>query len=221
MKALGRDYTLINLRIRELIMIKSLSEIYHSTQFPQTNVATILDSLSNKCLFKANQKIAKNLIARITTLVPGAKAPDIVFIEEGKDTKTLYNFQGKHLYIHFFDPESQRSEQEVPVLIEAFSKYNDVVQFVSVYKKMKPLSEKANELTQSIPWDVYGMSELSSLWKNYRIKAYPQYTLIDAAGYCVASPALGPNPNGQYETIDKTFFYIKRARERNNKGLER
>ena len=221
MKALGRDYTLINLRIRELIMIKSLSEIYHSSQFPQANVATILDSLSNKCLFKANQEIAKNLITRITTLVPGAKAPDIMFIEEGKNTKTLYSFKGKHLYIHFFDPESQRSEQEIPVLIDVFSRYSDVIQFVSVYKKTNPLSESANELIQSVPWDVYGMSELSSLWKNYRIEAYPQYTLIDAAGYCVASPALGPNPNGQYETIDKTFFYLKRALERNNGGVER
>ncbi|MDG1148406.1 MAG: hypothetical protein P8N52_08895, partial [Crocinitomicaceae bacterium] len=221
MKALGRDYTLINLRIRELIMIKSLSEIYHSPQFPQTNVATILDSLSNKCLFKANQEIAKNLITRITTLVPGAKAPEIVFIEEGKSTKTLHNFKGKHLYIHFFDPESQRSEQEIPVLIETFSKYSDVVQFVSVYKKTKTPSKKASHLIQSIPWDVYAMSESSSLWKNYRIESYPQYTLIDAAGYCVASPALGPNPNGQYETIDKTFFYIKRARERGNEHLER
>jgi hypothetical protein len=77
MHALGGDYTLINLRIRELVMIKALSEVYNSSDFPQTNVATILDSLSNKCLFQANQEIAKNLYHRVTALVPGGKAPEI------------------------------------------------------------------------------------------------------------------------------------------------
>jgi hypothetical protein len=64
------------------------------------------------------------------------------------------------------------------------------------------------------------LSESNPLWESYSIEAYPQYTLIDAFGYIVASPALSPKPNGQYETIDKTFFYIKRTWD-NNKGLER
>jgi len=221
MKALGGDYTLINLRIRELIMIKSLSEVYNSSDFPQTNIATILDSLSNKCLFKANQEIAKNLNHRITALVPGGKAPDIVFIGDGKETKTLYNFKGKHLYIHFFDPNSEKSEKEIPLLIEEFEKYGEYIQFVSVYKTDKVLSQEAISLIETIPWDVYGMTESSSIWKSYQIEAYPQYTLIDAAGYIVASPALGPTPNGQYETIDKTFFYIKRAWETKNENSNR
>ena len=221
MKALGGEYTLINLRIRELIMIKALSEIYNSNEFPQTNISTILDSLSKKCLFKANQKIAKNLTYRIQSLVPGCKAPDIFFNRKDEDNKTLYNYKGKHLYIHFFDPQSEKSKEEIPLLIEVFSKYHDYVQFVSVYKKKKVLSEEAKAIIKKISWDVYGMSESNSLWKEYSIEAYPQYTLIDASGYIVASPALSPKPNGKYETIDKTFFYIKRTWENKNKGLER
>ena len=216
MAALGSEYTLINLRIRELIMIKSLAEVYNSPDFPQTNIATILDSLSNNCLFEANQEIAKNLKHRITSLVPGGKAPDVVFMEEGKDTKTLFAYRKKHLYIHFFNPESENSKKEIPLLIEEFDKYKDYVTFVSVYKKDKELSESAQELINRMNWEVYGMSETSSVWKKYQIEAFPQYTLIDAAGYIVASPALGPLPNGQYETIDKTFFYLKKALE--NKG---
>jgi hypothetical protein len=220
MKALGAEYTLINLRIRELIMIKALSEIYNSNEFPQVNISTILDSLSNKCLFKANQEIAKNLTYRIQSLVPGGKAPDILFTKKDEDNKTLYNYKGKHLYIHFFDPQSKKSKEEIPLLIELFSKYSDYVQFVSVYKTKKVLSEEAKELIKKISWDVYTLSESNPLWESYSIEAYPQYTLIDAFGYIVASPALSPKPNGQYETIDKTFFYIKRTWD-NNKGLER
>lgn len=217
MAALGSEYTLVNLRIRELIMIKSLAEVYNSKDFPQTNIATILDSLSTNCLFKANQEIAKNLTHRITSLVPGGKAPDIVFMEEGKPTKTLFAYRKKHLYIHFFNPESENNDKEIPLLIEEYEKYKDYVTFVSLYKKDKELSPKAQATIDSIEWEVYGMSESNSIWKKYQIEAFSQYTLIDAAGYIVASPALGPLPNGQYETIDKTFFYLKKTLE-SNKG---
>ncbi|MCH2230554.1 MAG: thioredoxin family protein [Crocinitomicaceae bacterium] len=213
MTALGSEYTLINLRIRELIMIKSLAEVYNSPDFPQTNIATILDSLSNNCLFEANQEIAKNLIHRITSLVPGVKAPDIVFMEEGKETKTLFSYRKKHLYIHFFNPESESSKKEIPLLIEEHNKYKDFVTFISVYKKNHEISASAQQLINSMEWEVYGVSETNSVWKKYEIEAYPQYTLIDAAGYIVSSPSLGPLPNGQYETIDKTFFHLKKAIE--------
>ena len=46
---------------------------------------------------------------------------------------------------------------------------------------------------------------------NYKIESYPQYTLIDPTSHIVASPALKPTPNGQYETIDLTFFHLKKA----------
>jgi hypothetical protein len=45
---------------------------------------------------------------------------------------------------------------------------------------------------------------------DYKIETFPSYVLIDNSGYIVSAPALGPLPNGQYETIEKTFFYIKK-----------
>lgn len=211
MKALGSEYTLINLRIRELIMIKALTEVYNSDDYPQTNIITILDSLSNKCLFEANQEIAKNLTSRITDLVPGGKAPDLVLLGDSVETKTLYSFQGKYLYLHFFDPESLECEKELPLLIDMQKKYSQNIQFVSILKENKSHSKNGLKNIQSIPWDIYSLPQTNSIWKNYSIESYPQYTLIDAAGYIVASPALGPTPNGQYETIDKIFFYINKG----------
>lgn len=211
MKALGSEYTLINLRIRELIMIKALTEVYNSDDYPQTNIITILDSLSTKCLFVANQEIAKNLTSRITDLVPGGKAPDLVLLGDSVETKTLYSFQGKYLYLHFFDPESLECEKELPLLIDMYKKYSQNIQFVSILKENKTHSKNGLKNIQSIPWDIYSLPQTNSIWKNYNIESYPQYTLIDAAGYIVASPALRPTPNGQYETIDKIFFYINKG----------
>jgi hypothetical protein len=90
-------------------------------------------------------------------------------------------------------------------------RYGKYVEFVSIYKEADSLSEKGSEKLKGITWDLYELPASNSIWKNYQIESYSHYTLIDAAGYVVASPTLKPTPNGQYETIDKTFFHLKKA----------
>jgi hypothetical protein len=216
MNALGTEYTLINVRIREMIMAKALSEVYHSGDYPQTNILTILDSVENHSLFEANGLIAKNLKDRLTELVPGGKAPNL-FLSDGSGTnKTLMDYKGKHLYIHFFDPSSLENRKDLGLLKEMYKRYNNYVQFVTVYPNDKTVDEESAKELESITWDVYGLSDENSIWKNYRVKTFPQYVLIDAAGYIVQSPALAPTPNGQYQTIDLTFYNIQQLWLQNN-----
>lgn len=209
MNALGGEYTLINLRIRELVMIQALSEVYHSEQYPQTNILTILDSVEAHAMFEANKRIAGNMKYRLTELSRGSKAPDFVLLSEEKTSKTLYDFRGKHLYIHVFDPMSLENRKELELLKNLHQTYGTIVQFVTVYRA----DRVENGVKPELPWLSFALAEDASFWKNYRIETFPHYVLIDAAGYIVDSPSLGPRPNGQYETIDKTFFELKKVRE--------
>lgn len=209
-RALGTEYTLINMRIREMVMIKSLSEVYNGGDYPQTNIVTILDSVANNSLFDANAEIARNLLDRLTELVPGGIAPDFV-LRNNDGTKTLQDFKGKHLYLHFYDPESVNNQKEIELINGLFKNYGGYVQIVTIYKESDSLSSVAKEKLDEIFWEKYALPNSNSIWKNYRIEAFPQFTLIDAAGYVVSSPALGPTPNGSYETIERTMFHIKKA----------
>lgn len=217
MRALGSEYTLINLRIREMVMIKSLADVYHSGSYPQTNINTILDSVATHSMFKANGIIARNMKFRLNELVKGGKAPDFVFSDGTNEAKTLYAYSGKHLYIHVFDPNSLENRKELALLRFLHEQYGNYVQFVSVYKATGDASTNLDSIRATLKWDVYALPEQASFWKNYRIESYPHYVLIDAAGYIVGSPALTPRPNGQYETIDKTFFELKKAVDEMNK----
>ena len=210
MKALGKDYTLINLRIREMIMLNALAETYHKGEFPQTNILQILDSVSERSLFKANGIIAKNLRDRLTELTPGMPAPDFVLTQTGMKTKTLLAYNKKYLYIHFADPNNSKSINQVVLLKALYEKYSEHVEFVTVYKDGNDLDSNGVSILESCDWDVYALSTGNSMWNRYRINAYPQYILIDPTGHIVASPALGPTPNGEYKTIDKTFFEIRK-----------
>jgi len=211
MNALGSEYTLLNLRIREMIMINALGEVYNSGDYPETNIKTILDSVQNHAMFSANKEIAGGILARVTELVPGGKAPDFVLNGIDLPTKTIADYKDKHLYLHFIDINSQGCMKELDLLIDAHKRYGRYVKFVTLYKDDPNINLENLKRIQSLTWDKYSLSNSNSIWNNYQIESFPHYTLIDATGYIVSNPALGPTPNGQYETIDKTFFHIQKA----------
>lgn len=219
MKALGSDYALQNLRIREMVMIQALSEVYFGDDFPQTNINTIFDSLKRRCLFEENQMIAKNVFYRLNDLVPGGKAPNFVLFKEDESSKTHLDYRGKHLYITFYDPKSPNNQKEMVLLKEMHRKYINDVQFLTIILNDEELTEAEKADVASIQWDKFYRGSKDDFLEKFHISNFPSYVLIDAMGYIVDAPALGPTPNAQYQTIDKVFYYIQKAnRERLENG---
>jgi hypothetical protein len=217
MRALGYEMTLQNLRVREMVMLNMLTEEFYTGDYPQTNILAILDSVSNMGMFKQHRLIAENLKSRLIELVPGVKAPDFVLIDDGVEAKTLGSYQSKYLYVHVMNPNSDNDIRSLSLLKDLHGKYNDFVNFVTIYRRDDGVALDSNIVAQldDLPWNVYGLKASNSIWKNYQISTFPHYVLIDLHGFIVASPALSPTPNGQYETIDKTFYLIQQAIKRN------
>ena len=209
MRALENEVTLSNLRLREMIMLKSLSESYYSEDLPHTNILAVLDSVSKHSLFEANGIIAANLKKRLTEVVPGGEAPDFA-LKSGEEMLTLSNFRNKHLYLSFMDPENIISRNELELLLALYEKYKNEIEFVTVVKSRENQSEQEKELIARIPWKVAYISADNSIYSNYQVNSYPYYVLIDPFSYVIAAPALGPAPNGLYQTIEKTFFELQK-----------
>lgn len=211
MNALGKEYTLVNLRVRELAMIQMLSELYYSPEYPQTNIIEVLDSVKNHALFEANKIIAKNMIARLTEASSGGKAPEFVVKTTANELKGLSDYKGKYLYIHFFNPSSEKSKIEIPILKELHRKYRKEITFLTICKESS-VKEDNQSILKDFPWDAAIVPDsYSSIWENYKVATMPMYVLIDPYAYIVQAPALGPQPNNLYETIDKVFFNIQKA----------
>ena len=222
MNALRQEYTLINRRIRELVMIKALSECYYSNDYPQTNIITILDSLSEHSLFKENAIIAKNMRFRLLNLIPGSKAPNFALVSNGLKTKTLAGFKGKHLYLHFFDPTKANQLKELDLIEDLQKRYQKYVTVISIYREDPAFDEKIRLKFKESTLEVYPISPSNPIWKNYQTRILPHYSFIDAAGYIINNPALGPTPNGEYKTIDRNFFELKKIIEnRENEELSK
>jgi len=211
--ALGAEYTLTNPKIRELVMIQSLAEAYYSDQYPQTNIETILDSLSQNCLFQAHEDIAKSVLDRLTDLVPGGKAPNFVLHQDESSPKTLTDYKDKHLYIHFMDPRSESNMRELEIMKDMHARYKDYVQFLTIYPKYDDSPESSTNELKALPWDAFEVDRDHTILDRYQVVNFAQFILIDARGTVVASPAPKPTPDGEYDTIDRTFYYLKKQME--------
>jgi hypothetical protein len=89
--------------------------------------------------------------------------------------------------------------------------YKDQIQFISILPIKGYTSVQEEQSIAKIPWDTFRPDDANPIWKTFRVDAFPSYVLIDPFGYIVQAPALGPMPNGQYLTIDQTFFFIQQA----------
>jgi hypothetical protein len=208
LSAMGEEYSLKNLRVRELAMIQTLSEMYYDKNYPKTNVLSVLDSVSRFALFKVHASIARNILNRLTELTPGTKAPD--FNIGVRDSVSLRNYQTKFLYIQFIDPSSKESVKEFELLRPMFLKYNKYFDFVTVYDSALNISKQQKDYLSKFPWKIAPVASSNDIFAKYQVKSFPQYVLIDNYGIISSIPALGPSPNGDYETIDKVFFSISK-----------
>ncbi|MCC6701280.1 MAG: hypothetical protein IT221_07135 [Fluviicola sp.] len=214
MRALASEYTMQhNFKLREMMMIKILSESFYDKEYPQTNILTVLDSLQKKSAFEGNRIIAENIYKRLTELTAGGKAPDFTVVDNGT-VHDLQKYKGKFLYVFFVKPGTPEINKQLDLLVPIFHRYSKNIQFLMVIRDdgtSKP--DELKTMKAAYPWESVVVGSNHSILTNYQIVTYPIYILIDPIGYVVAAPALGPLPNGQYETIDQTFFKINKAIE--------
>lgn len=216
MNALGGDYALDNVRLRELVMTKMLADVFYSSDYPQTNILTMLDSISKHALFDANKVIASNLKFRLLELVPGAEMPDFLLTIDG-EKKSKRDYSGKHVYIQFLQKDALKSERDLPLMKPLFEKYGKYTDFVTII-----IADEADSIFEStdaykkkfnISWDLTVIDKEDPILDRFGVMAYPHYVFMDAAGYVVQSPALSPRPDNEYETIEKLLFRVFQRRK--------
>jgi len=205
MHVLSEDDELKNIQIRELALLKLLYEQCYEKRYPKTNLLFMLDSIKQKSKYNEHRKIASNIIERVSELSIGSKFPEFSFQSLNADTLSNITLEGKHIYFHFYDPNDEKCQIELPPLVKLFQTYGEYIHFVSVAITNDNLTNN-----MLLPWSQVKMNPENDFIKSLKILNYPSYILLDATGHIVASPAPCPIPKNDYETIEPIFFQIKR-----------
>lgn len=211
MTALRSDMFLSNPELREMIMISKLGRAFYKEYNLQGNILIILDSISTHAGYNVNATTARNVKDYLTSLETGFPAPRIA-LQKGDEIINLGTFAGKFIYFNFFATWNKRSLAEMKILANLQRKYKEDIVFLSVCTdKERGTFDQFMLENPTYNWEIIYVGEDRELMNAYKVKDVPAYYLIDQDGFLFSSPALSPAPSGEYESIDKTFFYIQKA----------
>lgn len=214
MAALKQDLFLSNPEIREMVMIDQLGKQFYKRNDQKRNILVMLDSLSFSAKNAVNATTAKNVLNYLRSLEPGFPAPMIELpnVEDPEEMITWKTYEGKFVYFNFFETWNDEARADMKIIQELKKKYGEYVSFLSVCTdEKKDDFDSYVEENPEFDWDIVYIGRESHLREDYRVKMVPSYFLIDQSGFIAVAPAPKPSPDGEYESIDKTFFYIKRA----------
>ena len=208
LQTLKKDPYIQTEELAELILLMMINQ----RAFSQEISKTILNKIYEKSINENYSTIAKNLLLKADEINIGDIFPNLVL--DKKNQFTLQMLKGKPIYIHCFDPKNQKSITEISALLKLNEKYEKYINIISVYSKPKEdfsMSEQRN--LNLIKWKKFELEPSENSWKILNIPSFPYYLFLDKDLVLLASPALSPSPNGSYETIERSFYDIKRKIE--------
>lgn len=189
-----------NNELRELILLKGISEIYNQKFFTEQNVNTVLDKLIESSAFPLHQKIAKNIKSKINHLKEGYPADNIVISKEKFD---MFNIRGKYIYLCFFKAQDEAFKQELADLELLSNKYKTQLQVICISTDLDTKVYQQFKAQHQGNWMFVHYNYQNDILNNYgiedfRIDRYDKettslYYLINPQHNLVYSPAKAPS----------------------------
>jgi thiol-disulfide isomerase/thioredoxin len=190
MKALEADTILKKPQLRELVMLKGLMEMYNTTSFKQEKIVDLLKSVMVETKFPQNRQIAEKMISLLTKLRAGTPAYGFKLLDRTQKEVTLADFKGKPVVLNFWTTYCQACISEMDRMKQLYDKYSNQVSFISISadKDFKKMLYFIN-LKSDFVWNFLHVGDDYDLLKEYDVRSYPLFVLIDKDGNIVQCPA--------------------------------
>jgi peroxiredoxin len=208
MKVLSQAPYLINDTLRELLLLKGLNENFNNKDFNSQRIFQMLDEISKKSKIPDHRQIARNTIARFTTLRRGTMAPAFTLTDHTGKTVSLSDFKGRYVYLTFGKSKSPSCLTDLKALQETEKKY-PFIQVITIMNDDK--SEDMKLLLKQNPkfkWTFLQAGGNELLKHAYNIYSEPYYYLIGPTGKLLLSPAPGP-----YDGADELFYLVTKNKD--------
>ncbi len=190
---LERDTLLRNVRIRELVIIKGLGELYNNMDFDQQNIEKILKFIAASSKFENHRSIAANLLYTLTRFNRGVTAPDFVLRDSTGNKYSLSDYQGSYLYLNFFKSGCIPCIAEFMALQSIKDNIEEDLIILSICTDHDENSFQAFLSEYSFDWQFLHFNRDYSLLDRYRIRSYPYYILIGPDGKILEYNAKQPS----------------------------
>jgi len=195
MDTLGKDSVLRNELLREMVLIKGLSELYNVPGFNKENIISILTSLTEKSKFKDNKNIAFTTIKYLSGYPTGTLAADFSLTDKKLKSFSLSQNKGKYIYLFFWNTSCSVCMSEMNLLNELKKKYADKLEIIGISIDIEPFNMYYFLEKHKYDFPVLHFAYNYNLLDSYYVRNLPFFVLIDTEGNIVNCPAVKPSEN--------------------------
>ncbi|MBL4656468.1 MAG: TlpA family protein disulfide reductase, partial [Flavobacteriales bacterium] len=212
---MGKEKALANDTLRELILLKSLYEVYYNDAYKDQMVLDMIDSVAQKTKIQKHVELAENIKATVSQLRVGSEAPEFMLMDGDGKASSLSDFKGKFVYITFWATWSVPSLMEMKVMPSLVKKYGDNITFihVSVDKSVEAMSKFLSDQGLIVPESLskeyylyYGAQK--SIMSDYKLESVPHYVFVDKGGLIIRAPA--ERPSGEVQSMFNNVLLNKK-----------
>jgi thiol-disulfide isomerase/thioredoxin len=190
MKAMEADTLLRKTQLRELVLLRNLMEMYDDPSFGQEKILNTLAAIAKDSKFTENKVIAGDLMKYLTRLRQGSEAPGFTLLDRYRKKVSLSDLKGKPVLLGFWTTYCKACLSQMESLEPLADKYRDRVTFVSISadKEFMKMLFFLN-LKKDFDWTFLHLGDETGLLRDYDVRSFPLFVLIDSRGRIVKYPA--------------------------------
>lgn len=204
---LMQNYTIYqDKNFRDVLLAKSVYDGTQNALLSRRKAIGILKKIKQNSQNNEVNRLIKNYLAKLSHLLKNTSAPDfkVGYI-------ALSDYKGKYLYLNFCNTINSVWERDAKLLMKLHEAFGKDIEFLSLASDVDPIRFR-NKLKQSeANWPVVLIDKDNSILKDYKIKVFPTYIIIDPEGKVYQYPARGP-----HDGVEKVFVKIQRNVLRKN-----
>jgi hypothetical protein len=207
MNTLQTDTVLGKDRLLEMVVLKGIHDAFYGSDFSRSGLLAVLDSLSAATRYPEHVSTARNIRDKLTRLMPGFDPPGFHLTGRDGIKKGLDDFRGYYVYLNFCMAASYSCLSEFEILNRLHADHRDYLKIVTVFIDEDPRSMMNFLLKNNYDWDFLHYGDQPSILRDYDVRMFPTYYLIDRNGKMLMAPA--PSPAEDFEIY---LFRTMRAR---------
>ena len=180
-------------KLRELVVLNNLKEMYSDWRFNKSAIRDILSDISANGLTPENKKISVN-IRKALLKYDNDQAPDFRLPNmAGDEYFSKESFEGKYIYLNMWNEKCPKCLAQMDYEKELFLDMDDIINFVSVY--VGPDTAAARKIIEKrdYKWTQLYYNEDFEFIKNYKMELFPYYILLGKEGNIEWYPAKFPS----------------------------
>lgn len=195
-------------QLMELMILKGINDEIFEGNYSERTLIQILDSIEIKTEIPHHKIIAQNIKKKSYRLKRGMPAPDFDLPDANGNMYNLGYLKQNFIYLNFIMPGAYTVEEDLDLLAKLHEDGKSVdLQIMSIV--VSDDIREVQKLQNKYPWKFLWYNYNDQLVKEYDVRIFPSYFLIDKEGRIIKAPAPTPQEDFKYYFFN-VFLDIRR-----------